>query len=398
MRKFSALLLFLLATNVQAATDVKDWTFLIYLNGNNSLDSFGPVNLKEMEKVGSTSQINVVVQWASLSAGKTKRLFVTKSSDPTQVNSPILEDMGKVDMGDYHTLVDFVKWGVKNYPAKRYFVNVWNHGGGWHLKQLQLGLSGTGDFHTTDISWDDVSGNHISTEQLGVAMKESAAIIGHKVDIYGSDACLMSMAEVADEMGESVDTFVGSQEVEPGAGWPYDTFLSRWDAIKNSTPRDVGIALTDEYVKSYQGGTHGTQEVTFSAFDLSKMEKINRAVSELGARMMSLKDEDKAKVVTAISQTQTFTYSDYGDLLDFLTLVEKSNLSSMRPDTFTAVREAMKEFIVDNKVTSRYGRATGLSIWLPGTSSAYKAYGERYHGLKFNTHTGWGDALDFLNK
>jgi len=75
----------------------------------------------------------------------------------------------------------------------------------------------------------------ITTKQLGQALKESAAIIGHPVDVYGSDACLMAMAEVAHEMADSVNVYVGSQEVEPGAGWPYGDFLKLWTAKPTAT-------------------------------------------------------------------------------------------------------------------------------------------------------------------
>ena len=38
----------------------KEWTVMVYLAGDNNLDSAGVIDLKEMKKVGSTEQINVV--------------------------------------------------------------------------------------------------------------------------------------------------------------------------------------------------------------------------------------------------------------------------------------------------------------------------------------------------
>src|SRR4051812_16677829 len=60
---------------------VKEWTFLTFLNGNNNLDSFGALNINQMEQVGSTDQINIVVQWASLRNRRTQRLYITKDKD-----------------------------------------------------------------------------------------------------------------------------------------------------------------------------------------------------------------------------------------------------------------------------------------------------------------------------
>jgi hypothetical protein len=313
MRKILSALLFgltLLSWNMaQAATPTKTWTFLIYLNGNNSLDSFGKQNIQDMEKVGSNDQVNIVVQWASLSAKKTVRLLVQKSKGGKGISSPILQDLGKVDMGDPKTLEDFIQWGVTNYPAEHYFVNVWNHGSGWHaLRSMTRAPSAA-----FDISWDDNSQNSIKTEELGKVMAKAAAIMGHKVDVYGSDACLMAMGEVAAEMNDSVSYFAGSEETEPGAGWPYADLLSRWEATTNATPAQVVNILTDVYVKYYD--KNHRDQVTFSAFDLSKLSALHQAMADLSANMQQLGPQDRASVLRASNDTQRFTYADYADLL-----------------------------------------------------------------------------------
>ena len=98
------------ALNASAA-DVKEWTFLVYLNGNNNLDSFGTMNINEMEQFGSSDQVNVVVQWASMRSQVTKRLLVQKDSSTT-VTSPVVESLSNVDMGDYHSLIEFARWAA----------------------------------------------------------------------------------------------------------------------------------------------------------------------------------------------------------------------------------------------------------------------------------------------
>src|SRR5262245_35929194 len=100
---FGSVLLLTSAVSAYSAEAPKEWTFLIYINGNNNLDSFGALNIKQMEQVGSTDKINIVVQWASQSARKTVRLLAKKSTNPNNVTSPIIQDLGSADMGDYHT-------------------------------------------------------------------------------------------------------------------------------------------------------------------------------------------------------------------------------------------------------------------------------------------------------
>jgi hypothetical protein len=348
-----------------------------------------------MEKEGSTDQVNVVVQWASEGAGKTQRLLVQKSTNPNAVTSPILQDMGKVDMGSYKSLIDFITWGVQNYPAKHYFIDVWDHGSGWHaLKAMSSSMSSVrGSFHPTDISWDDNSGNSITTEQLGQAMAAAAQIIGHKVDLYGSDACLMAMAEVANEMSDSVDTFVGSQETEPGAGWPYAELLQGWNSYSAATPQQVAKVLVDAYVKSYQNGSNGSSEVTFSAFDLNQMAQLDNAVSVFAKKVRTLDAASKAKLLAAAQKTQNFVDADYGDLGDFITNIQAARLSSPEVDD---LKVAVEQFIIANADTTQYARAKGLSIWLPTDASTYSSNSARYQGMKFDKATDWGSSLAYL--
>lgn len=388
----SSLCLFLL-NPLFAETTPKTWTFLVFLNGDNNLDPYGAENIRAMEQVGSNDHVNIVVQWASESAGKTVRLLVKKSTNPNVVTSPILQDMGQVDMGDYHSLQDFIQWGVQNFPADHYFVNVWNHGSGWHSRNVKRNKT---SHLFGDISWDDITGHSITTEQLGQVMKYAARLIGHKVDLYASDACLMAMAEVANEMSKSVNVFAGSQETEPGAGWSYQDLLSRWLEIPNATPAQVAKILAETYVKSYEGGVNGYSDVTFSAFDLSKLAAFDQAMNDFSSNIKSLNSSTRNKLIRTVNSTQHFAFPDYVDLLDFTKKLTKANIPGIKSDVISNLQNATQDLIIANETTSGYVNATGLSIWLP-TDESYAWYIDRYKALSFNADTHWGDALDFLN-
>jgi hypothetical protein len=387
----------------------KEWTFLTYLNGNNNLDSFGARDINEMETIGSTDRINVVVQWASRAATTTKRLYIHQDNQIGVVTSPVVDTLPRVDMGDYKNLVEFVRWGMMNYPAKKYFVNVWDHGGGWHtpasgLMQLFKSLGGgipftEGQFTPSDISWDDFSGHFITTEQLGVAMTESAQIIGHKVDIYGSDACLMAMPEVSTEMSNSVQMYVGSQETEPGPGWDYAGLLKGWSALADMSALNVSKVLTDTYVASYTGGSQGSQAVTFSAFDLTQTQSLLLATKALGEGLIALPAATKLKVKNAIGLTQAFYYNDYGDALDLIKLMQQAGIGTdLRPGILSTANDALKGFISYNKASSYYAKATGASFWVPKTAAKFDTYWARYQKLQFQQQTGWGNALQAILK
>ncbi len=380
----------------------KEWTFLLFLNGHNNLSSFGHMNIKDMEKSGSTDQVNMVVEWGKSDDVKTHRFLVEKSTDPSKVSSPMLMSRPNVDMGDYKNLVDFVKWGAENFPAKHYFVAVWNHGSGWHFQDMAHGKLAATDMtklsspiHINDISYDDNSGHHITTEQLGVAMSDIKTILGRNVDIYGSDACLMQMIEVASEMKDSVNYFVGSQDLEPGAGWPYAPFIQKWTATPTMTPAEVSVLLSKEYLKSYsKGGVYGQDDVTFSAMDVTKLDALNASTTALVTHLKSMDAASLKKVKVAAAASQDFYYSDYKDLGDFLKRIEALQINADQV-LISQVKSDLAAVVLSTDNSSSFAGATGLSIWMPGTYDS-SSYMTRYQGLQFDKLTNWSSLISAM--
>lgn len=366
----------------------KEWTFLLFLNGHNNLSSYGDMNLKDMEKTGSTDQLNLVVEWGKEGDTVTRRLLVEKSTDPTRVTSPTIMGLENRDMGDVKNFVDFVKWGVDNFPAKHYMVAVWNHGSGWHFEKLKQAQNGS--IGVNDISFDDNTGNFITTEQLGQAMGEIKAYIGRNVDIYGSDACLMAMVEVAAEMKDSVDYFVGSEDTEPGEGWPYAPWVQKWAALPRATPAEVSILLSKEYLKAYSGGVYGTKSVTFSAVDVSKLDAAIASSAKIAAHLKAMSAADLKKIKAALGRVQDFYYSDYKDYGDFLKTVGALPIPK---DTklFEEAFADVKALVISTDSSASFKKATGISIWFPEYSSSYM---ERYKGLAYDKAANWSALIE----
>lgn len=383
-----AVVCFSFSVKAADAAAEKEWTFLLFLNGHNNLSSYGDKNLIDMEKSGSTDQVNYVVQWGKAGDTKTKRLLVKKSKDHTKVTSPTVMSLDNNDMGDYKNLVEFVRWGVAKYPAKHYFIAVWNHGSGW--KKLRVEDS----IHPTDISYDDNTGNKITTEQLGLALAESKKIIGHNVDIYGSDACLMQMIEVATEMKDSVNYFVGSQETEPGEGWPYETFMTKWGATPTQTPSEVSVLLSKEYLKAYSGGVYGQNAVTFAALDMSKLDAVIASSAKIAQHLKSMGADSIAKIKSEVSSLQSFYYSDYADYGDFLKKIQALPIQ-MDKQLFSQAEADLKSLVITTDNSSTYAGATGLSIWVPTYATSDMT---RYSALQYSQLSGWDSFLKLLIK
>lgn len=373
------------------AAEMKDWTLLVFLNGHNDLDQYGETNIKQMEKVGSTEKVNVVVQWASISAAKTKRLYIQKSSNSSRVTSPVVQELAPVDMGSPNSLLEFIKWGKEHYPARHYFIDVWNHGSGWH--SFQGSAKKKGAPHSTDISWDDRFGTHITTQELGQVIRSASKLLGQKVDIYGSDACLMAMAEVNGEIKNAVNVVVGSEETEPSLGWPYDQLLTEWNKLPAATAEQVGAILVQEYLKSYSRGQNGSDNVTLSALRLSGWPKFEAAFRQFSQEVMAANGADRSAMKKVAAQTESYLFSDYKDAVHFLEGLAAAKIGGLKAETLEALKAAIQAMMVANGVSQKYRNSHGLSLWIPGDRGQYDQFVNEYSNLDFGRASKWTEAL-----
>lgn len=381
-----------------AAAEEAELTVFVFLNGHNNLDRFGLMNILDMEKIGSVAgKMNVVVQWASL--GKpTKRFLVQKGrAKAGGIASPIIQELAPVDMGDWKQLVDFVAWGKGLFPAKRYVVDIWNHGAGWRTSTDSVPPSSSmpGSVVPEDVSYDDLTHNKITTEQLAPAMTEIKKVLGQPVDILAFDACLMAMSEVAAEVVDSVRYVSASQEVEPGSGWPYDKVLGRWAQLAGDEGRELARALAQEYVKAYgPGGQFGGQgaSVTYSALDVAKMPALAKASAELAKFLMDGGVELLDLAKDAAARAQRYSFTDYHDLAHFVRNLAADPKGRVPKALTDAVLAAVKEFAYVSVNSPAYAESTGVSVWLPNQWEA-RPHLRRYLGLAWHGMTGWGTLV-----
>jgi hypothetical protein len=104
-------------------------SWLLYLAGDNNLDSAGAVDIAELKRVGSNDEVNLLAQFDRAGARtKTMRYYLRKG---TSLAKDAVQSLGETNMGDPKVLEDFLTWGLGRYPAQHYVVVLWNHGSGW---------------------------------------------------------------------------------------------------------------------------------------------------------------------------------------------------------------------------------------------------------------------------
>ena len=277
MNGVGVLLLFALAA-LAGPAQAASWTFLVYLDADNNLESYGLDDFLEMASVGSSSEVNIVVMMDRITGYSTayddwrgvRRGKVMAGDEP---DSSWGSSMGELNMGAEQTLIDFVEWGVGAYPATNYAVVLWNHGNGWRMKKE--------DEPVKAVCWDDTSGDSLSMTEVRSALNTVGSSVGSPA-LVGFDACLMGMVEVAYEIRAGADVMVGSEDNEPGPGWPYDLVCGELVGDSSMTPAEFGAAIVNCYVESY-----GDSQ-TMSAIDLSQMGNL---ATKLDLLAQTLRDD-----------------------------------------------------------------------------------------------------------
>lgn len=377
-------------------TQHSKWTVLVYLNAANDLNEFGDLNFNQIERVAGNADVRFVVQWKQALIPNVSdspsfigtRRYLAKKDSTDQIKSELVQDMGgTVDMGDWHTLRDFITWGQTFFPADRYVLVVWNHGNGWHRRLSQPAP-------TRGVSYDDDTGNWIDTWELGLAMGS------RHVDIFAWDASLMQMIEVNEELEGSADLIVGSEESPPGAGYPYDkifqTFVGNPDA--------PSLTLAKSFVtKTLEVPSYATEKITQSVLEAEKIPTLASALDQLAQALIQQKQADPAGFTEyiqaarnnarAYSQSTSRTYRD----IVGLTLELDKSVSGYVPSAAIkqanqAVRAAAAQTILFEGHNAQSPGSNGLSIDF-SPAVRFANYGSDYANLTFAQTTHWDDWL-----
>jgi len=180
----------------------KEWTVLIYMNGNNDLSQQASAKLNyQLKEIDKSDNLIIAVHFSALrSKGLTHPNAIKSTRYEVGKNKLTkLQEMGPLNMSDPATFSDFVKWGMEKYPAKHYLVIIQTHGGAWHG-----GVP------------DDVFKDRMDLPKIDKAFTKIEEEAGKKPDIVAFDMCLMSNMEAAHQMRNHADIMIGSQEVESG--------------------------------------------------------------------------------------------------------------------------------------------------------------------------------------
>ncbi|MCB0419217.1 MAG: hypothetical protein KDD39_16335, partial [Bdellovibrionales bacterium] len=349
--------------------------------------------------------------------------------------------------------VDFISWGMKQYPAQHYMIILWGHGKGWLVR-------------------DKAQVSHLSGSELADSLRqihEEVLESKRPIDNFIADACFMQGVELATELSTYTRFTSGSAQVQSFLGLPYRTFfyelnssfhrlgqrlkrqaeqfqkrglpekaraaLDKWEVLKkdepaavaNTLPYLVSASLSDSGYqgrvdKSSDGYPEGKDFFTFASVDgkVLRLQLIPQ-LEKLAVALKAFLFEDKEKrferaldlqfAVPALQMFRTdLRTRELGSTLGKLKLLGKSYPGSAQARVVArAAHEAEKtlEAVVPSvyfsKRYEKYPRFRAIGFWLPESPEEYKEDLAAFQDtLFFNSNTlkakkpAWKDLYEVL--
>jgi chitodextrinase len=362
------------------------WSVFVYVDGDNNLEKFAIEDVNEMEKIGSTEDVNIVIQIDRVTGFNksngdwtdTRRYYITQDDTDVEIKSTLLDDtLGELNMADPLTLKQFLEWGITNYPAEKYLIVMWDHGRG--IFRSSGTNSGLFKGFNEDLTSNTQEMKLWELDDLMLELKELNG--GENFDILGFDQCWLGNIETAYELMDSVDYLVASSDEEPDKGWNYEFPLKTLTQNPDISPRDFAIQITDDYIREYENKT-SYDYMTQATVDLAEVNNtFVPLVNEFSLKLMENFYQYKDKLLDLRQQLKNYYYP-CPDFYYFVELVEAN--VSLPDDLRNAARNLIDNYskvIIAEGHGESHPNGKGLAIYFPDS-------------LDYNQYSKWQAEYD----
>jgi len=382
---------------LHATARLPRWTYMVYLAADNNLALAGVFDIDEMEAAGADPEVQVVVQGefnpaefsmrgctaacAHLPNFNTFRYAISNATPSVSGPNGTVTDIGNRAMTDPAQLKEFVNWARTNYPAERYGLALWNHGGGY-----------------TGILGDETStGSKVmSLEELRTALNGTG-----ELDLLNFDMCLMGAYETLVKLVGLAKSVVFSEETEPGDGDPYTEIIDALQANPGMDGKSLSTVIADAFHASYAGDASST---TKSAYDMAALTTFETSLATLAGTLTANVSPLASALGTAAAGSQKYGYPQLTDLVDFLDSLNVRTSDNTLKTQIAAVKTAATAsgFRLGNRArngtradANPVTRSTGLHVVMPSKQpfdempstgpASFSAYSALYAGKPWTT-------------
>jgi hypothetical protein len=324
------------------------FTIMVYMCGADleSRSGMATRDIQEMMSAKFGDNINLILytggakRWQNnIISSQTNQIYQIKDGRL----SCLKDNLGSVPMTKAETLSEYIKWGAANFPANRYALIFWDHGGG-----------STGGY-----GYDEkfATAGAMSLAGIDKALKDG----GVTYDFVGFDTCLMATVENALVVSNYADYLVASEETEPGVGWYYTDWLTALGKNTSMETTEIGKNIIDSFTNACAQNCPG-QKTTLSLIDLAELSQtVPAELADFSKNTSEMITGNDYQVVSnARSSTREFAASSRIDQVDLVDFANKIGTSEAKE-----LAQALKGAIKYNRTSSNMTNAYGLSIYFP---------------------------------
>lgn len=330
--------------NDTADDSVGSFNLLVYMIGSDleSFDAAASKDIQEMLGAASGDKLNIIIQTGGSKSWHLNEIAGDRIGRYRIRNGELetIELLDSVRMSEPETLSDFISWAGKTYPADRYGLVLWDHGGG---TLLGYGL---------DEYYPDET---MCIDQLHKALSDG----GLHFDFIGFDACLMCTVETAMALSGHADYMIASEETEPSTGWYYTEWIKQLSGNPGLPIPDLSKTIIDSFVSGPDYNKYDFY--TLSLVDLNKIGDLYLALSEYFKEEETDLNEQYQKTVIARRRTKSFGNDGFDqiDLFDYLESAEEETQSGRAQKVIEKAKEAVCYY--QGTVTG----SNGIAIYYP---------------------------------
>ena len=219
----------------------KRWTVFVYGHADHNLSPLMLADLAEM----SRARLNDDVQVVALIDWNAKAKLPGMASQTFPAGTFLYRPLGngqqqlvgtaeELDFDDPTVLADAVALAFQRYPADRYALVLWDHGGSF------------GGGYGGDQQDGTRKGNPMTVSALAGAVRsglDKAGLTGPRpLEFLALDTCLMSGVEVNSAFSELTKVYIANAELDYGPGLDYEGTLSWLAANPAASPADFARA------------------------------------------------------------------------------------------------------------------------------------------------------------
>lgn len=359
------------------------WTILVYLHGDNNLEGSSVEDLQEMAAVGSKQGFNIVVQWDRASVAGGVRGVVKKGDFEVRQKLP------EQNSDDPKVLSSFLQWGVRSFPAQRYGVIMWDHGGQW-----DGGFGGDESNGENGMNVFDMRGA-IQSAMVSTGVK--------KLDFLAFDTCLMGGLEVLGQFADLTKLYIADPEIDYGAGWDYNAALGYLQKNPGINVLEFGKREVSTWAAHHNEDEADLRYRAHAAYDTTQFGGVLSAVKVLNTSLQADWQDESEALSSLRSKVTEYSispeepkaprpYVDLGDLAGLF--LAKSSSGDVR-SAAKNVLSSIDKMVVAKTLGQSNKSARALSVWMPADRSKLPDENTMlaYNKLGSSVSSGWDDFL-----